>query len=436
MKNFPHQYSDLNKLRATLDTVNDMKARGADPRNDAALGYELARRRVYRFRGIDYDAHDQTVDQRIDAQIETEKRKPAGNQGTRTAAREMRRTLRFLGWLEGEGANLTPAGNALLGTSEGSDEERILMQLAIGTIAVTDRDGNVSHPVQLLLRLVDEVSLNSRSGMEAILEAVDDSLPEFQRIAVIAALPQDERVRALTALGWTVPQLANAVKILPAFAELAGLITKDGKGQFILADAGRHILAGPSVRIGHARGGNPRASRRSPRATSTATRDPSKVGRPWALLDSKHHFQSPEEQMITAALLRERTRRHQKLVNALATECRSGVFHEDAAAYDLVIELDSSEFVILVEVKTLAGDAREQLVRALGQLFYYEHFAVGEKFPGRTIQKVVVVDEPVDHELAAFLQVNGVGLLVYSEEGGFVGVNTLGSSNARELFGR
>ena len=84
------------------------------------------------------------------------------------------------------------------------------MQQAIASIAVADRDGRISHPVQVLLKLVDEVDLDSRSGMELALEAVDDSVGEFRRVAALAELDEDARVAALEALDWTTSQLANA----------------------------------------------------------------------------------------------------------------------------------------------------------------------------------------------------------------------------------
>ena len=160
MKNFPHQYNDLRKLRATLETVHALNEAGQDAEDDGVLGYALARGRVYGFRGLDYSGTASSVEARVEDRIADDEKKPTGKQGARTAAREMRRTLRYLGWLEDDGTDLTPAGDALLDTAEGSDEEQILMQQAIASIAVADRDGHISHPVQVLLRLIDEVELD------------------------------------------------------------------------------------------------------------------------------------------------------------------------------------------------------------------------------------------------------------------------------------
>src|SRR5690606_30946353 len=159
-----------------------------------------------------------------------------------------------------------------------------LMQQAIASIAVADQDGRVSHPVQVLLKLIDEVDLDSRSGMELALEAVDDSVGEFRRVAALAELDEAARVAELEALGWTASQLATAVKILPAFAKQSGLIPTDGTGRYILTDAGRRALGRAVVRTPPeppaARRRRRRRRRRARRrATTVRTRNATQVGR-------------------------------------------------------------------------------------------------------------------------------------------------------------
>lgn len=434
VKNFPHQYNDLRKLRATLETVRALGDSGQDTEDDGVLGYELARRRIYGFRGLDYAGDAATVGARLEARIAEDEQKPTGKQGARTAAREMRRTLRYLGWLENDGTDLTPAGEALLGAAEGSDEEQILMQQAIASIAVADRNGRISHPVQVLLKLIDEVDLESRSGMELALEAVDDSVREFARIATLAELDEDARVAALTALGWTTSQLANAVKILPAFAEQSGLMTADGTGRHILTDAGRRVL-GRSVVTASRERPVARWGRRRPRrrATTVRTRNPTQVGRSRGLRAAERRALSPEEQADAAELLYERTERHQELVRATAAACREADFYEDAAAYDLLIDIDDTQALVLTEVKTIVGDAAVQLRSAVGQILYYEHFPVAEQFPERPVRRLVVVDERVADELAAFLQAQNIGLIVIID-GDVIALNDLGEELRRGLF--
>ena len=433
MKNFPHQYNDLRKLRATLETVCDLNEAGKDTEDDGVLGYELARRRIYGFRGLDYTGDAATVDERVEARIAEDEQKPSGKQGARTAAREMRRTLRHLGWLEEDGTDLTPAGEALLESAEGSDEEQILMQQAIASIAVADRDGRISHPVQVLLKLIDEVHLDSRSGMELALEAVDDSVGEFRRVAALAELDEDARVAALEALGWTTSQLANAVKILPSFAEQSGLITTDGTGRYILTDAGRRALGRAVVRTAPELPARGRRRRPRRRATTVRTRNATQVGRSRRLGGAERRALTPEEQAAAAELLYERTERHQELVRATAAACREADFYEDAAAYDLLIDVDEAQPLVLTEVKTIVGDAAVQIRAAVGQILYYEHFAVAEQFPERSVRRLVVVDERVDDEIAAFLQAHDIGLIAVID-GEIVALNDLGEEIRRDLF--
>ncbi|HVE45893.1 MAG TPA: hypothetical protein VNA57_03980 [Acidimicrobiales bacterium] len=435
MKNFPHQYNDLRKLRATLETVRDLNEAGQDADDDGVLGYALARRRIYGFRGLDYTGDAAAVEVRVEGRIVEDEQKPSGKQGARTAAREMRRTLRYLRWLDADGTELTPAGEALLETAEGSDEEQILMQQAIASIAVADRDGRISHPVQVLLKLVDEVDLDSRSGMELALEAVDDSVGEFRRVAALAELDEDARVAALEALDWTTSQLANAVKILPAFAEQSGLMTTDGTGRYILTDAGRRALGRAVIRTPPeppAAGRRRRRPRR--RATTVRTRNAAQVGRSRRLGAAERRALTPEEQAAAAELLYERTERHQELVRTAAAACREADFYEDAAAYDLLIDLDRAEPLVLSEVKTISGDAAVQIRAAVGQILFYEHFAVAEQFPDRAVRRLVVVDERVDEELAAFLEAHEIGLIAIVDDE-IVALNDLGEDLRRDLFG-
>lgn len=432
MKNFPHQYQDLRKLRATLATVRDLAGNGADPSDDAVLGYELARRHVYTFRGVKYGTDVATVSASIETRLVEERAKSASSQGTRTAAREGRRTLRYLGWLDAE-TGVTPAGEALLATAEGSDEELILMQQAISNIEVVDRDGNLSHPVQILLRLVDEVDLYTREGMELALEAKDDSTDEFRRISQLAEMRDAEREAELKSLGWTDSQLANARKILPPFAVQAGLMTNDTSGRFILTDAGRRVVARSGVRSPAVRPARRRSTRGRRRGTSIRTRRPGDVGKSRRLTEAARRALTPEEQAAAAELLYQRTERHQDLVRAIAVRCGRGEFYEDAAAYDLVIDLEPSEPLVLIEVKTISGDAAAQLRAAVGQLLFYKHFVVSESFPGRIVRKAVVVDEPVADDLAGFLQTLGIGLIVRTNET-FSPLNDLGRDIAMALF--
>ena len=147
-------------------------------------------------------------------------------------------------------------------------------------------------------------------------------------------------------------ELANAVKILPAFAIQSDLMTQDGSGRFILTEAGRRAIGRAVITTRPVRPTSRRPARR--RTTSIATNDPRQVGRSRRLLATDRRALTPEAQAIAAELLYERTERHQALVRAVAARCGRGEFYEDAAAYDLLIDLDTDIPLILMnEVKQL-----------------------------------------------------------------------------------
>lgn len=436
MKNFPHQYNDLSKLRGTLEAVKDLHEAGADSTDDAILGYELARRQIYTFRGLDYSNDDQ-VDQRIAERIEQERKKPASTQGARTAAREMRRTLQYLGWLDGSGRQPTKSGEMLLESEIGSETERTLTQNALINLAVQDAAGNTSHPVQLLLAIIDSVEVKTRKPLALALEAVDDSPTEIERILELARLPDEERTARLTGLGWTESQIANAVKILPALALQVGLISVDPAGRFLVTEIARDVLGypppRPQTRQQKIPNKLPQRRRTLERSVSVVTRSAAELAGPERVRAETRRALTAGEQEVAADLLRERTQTHQDLVRAFASHCRPATFYEDLAAFDLLIDPDDSEYMYLVEAKTIDGDSILQTRRAVGQLLYYEYFAVRPRFSDRTIQKILLVDNALPPELDDFMQNLGIGV-VTQEGGSFRAGNELGRSAIEMLL--
>ncbi len=79
MKNFPHQFNDLGKLTGALGVLNVLQGSKQSVADDGVFGEALANAGIYTFRGLG------SVADRLAA----EKLKPTGNQGFRTAAREM-----------------------------------------------------------------------------------------------------------------------------------------------------------------------------------------------------------------------------------------------------------------------------------------------------------------------------------------------------------
>ena len=428
MKNFPHQTTQFSKLRATLRAIRGLNESGADSSDDGVLGDRLALDQVHRFRDHDYgDVTNFNV--RIIEQLREEHDKPKANQGSRTAARENRKTLRYLGWLQNEGIGLTIAGEALLASADGSDEEMDILGPAVAQIKVPDGEGRISHPVQHLLRLVDSVAYDSRDGMELALEATNDTDDEYRRIKAMAQLAPDALRQQLLNSGVSKYSIDNARKILPAFAENSGLISRDGDGRYEWTSAGR-LLARHEL-VPAADGQSAGTRRRS--APLTATTDPSKVGRSRIIAAAALSEGSSEARRRAAALVSERTERHQQLLRTTAAHCSARKYWEDSLSYDLVVDSGNETLVDLIEAKTIDGDAHNQVRLALGQLLDYEYFVVARQFPGRTIVKSVVVDADIDDDFARFLESQAVGLLVVTDDDVFP-QNMSGEAIAKRLF--
>ena len=434
MKNFPHQHTSFSRFRAVLEAIQDLNLRGYNVGDDGVLGRRLAIDTIHRFRGLDYST-TQDLTTIIEHRLAEEELKPRSRQGARTAARENRKTLRHLGWLSPQGVELTIAGEALLRTTRRSVEEMEIIRAAVSQIALSDEDGNISHPVLHLLRLVDTFAFTSREGMELALEARDDTDVEFSRIEQLARSPE-LGFQMWEQLGVSQSRVANARKILPVFALKSGLMTVNTRGQFRLTGPGRQLLGyrTKSIGAGSVPVSEPRYSARN---TTTVATDPSRVGNQRTITAATLYTRSREEQQAAAMLLSERTARHQTLVRTTAIHCStySGQrqYHENAASYDLVVDSGGGSPIDLVEAKTIDNDGRSQVRRAIGQLFYYEYFVVTSQFPNRTIVKSVVVDRPVDNELAAFLDSLSVGLLVVTLAD-VVPENDIGAAIVQRLF--
>ncbi|MCY3577579.1 MAG: hypothetical protein OXH53_09740 [bacterium] len=417
MKNFPHQHNQFSKLRGTLEAIRDLNASHLDPSDDGVLGKELALRHIHRFRHFDYDTAND-LEERLLTRIAFEETKSSSTQGMRTAARENRKTLRHLGWLESNGAALTPVGDALLDTIQQSAEELALLQPAIAQIVVSDSDGNVSHPVLHLLRLVDQITFHDDDGydgMELALEARDDSEEEFQRIVKLATLSKAERHEQLTKTGVTKSKIDNAKKILPAFAVNAKLMFVDAGGRYSLTQVGEQYLKGRYGGLAVEKPTEPKGRVHTRTSTACETTDPSKVGRSRAFSAATRRALSGSEQQAAADLLYERTNQHQALVRNTARHCGDRKFREDPASYDLLVESRPNDPIDLIEAKTIHNDSRRQIRTAIGQLFDYEHFVVSPTFPDHTVIKSIVVDDDVDEGLPHFLDALDIGLLLVSE---------------------
>lgn len=419
MKNYPNQASNFDRLRGTLAVIDQLNDTADSPADDGILGTEAARQGFYEFvefRGIPFGDVSKAD---LEYRLAQEKAKPRGNQGTRTFARELRRTLRDMGWLDSETC-LTDSGRALLDTAPASLEERALIAEGLLKIAVTDRAGRTSHPVRVLLELLAVSPSQHRKGLELALEAVDDSQAELDRVKALYVLSSEERQNAL---GISDYQRSNAVKIFPTLAKTAGLVVEDGHGVFSLSPDGWSLLGTPAGEVPEAiRTHSKKAITQGKKVTTAtvATQVPTNAPK----------FLSPEEQQKAAQRLLERTAKHQQLVRDFSHVIgdNAGSLWEDPFSYDLLwlpSEVDGST-CFLFEMKTISGDADFQARQAFGQLAYYSHFRVSVKWPTHTVIRCAVFDADIGAQLAAFLQKEKVGA-VASIDKKFVALNDLGA---------
>lgn len=391
MKNFPNQISDPEKFRQALEAIASMPSSN-NPGDDDDLGAELARRGIYGLAGKGTFAE----------RLERERAKPPSNQGMRTAAREMRRSLVGLGLLEAS-LTLTPTGRALIDEPAESAEggaiwRQALMELAVGTGNAT------SHPVRVLLRLVAARHIYGRDGMELALEARNDSNRELNRILPLLDLDAESRRGALEI---SKAQQENARKVFPRLAEYAGLIEQASRRDpWVLTELGRNALATtvgvapslpPQKRIPPRRRTGFRSAKRALGKGPITNRRP----KPRTASRARPTI---EEQAAADQRLFERTGRHEALVDCLLAKlpAKSHQAYEDSRSYDALVDLGSDP-LLLFEMKTLELDEATQTRLAIGQLIFYEGVVVADEYPGRTVERVAVFEAPLPDYLVALL---------------------------------
>ena len=424
MKNYPNQASSFKRVRGTLQTIHDLNIAGRDSTNDAVLGYEAAARGFYTFRGLDQATATQA---QFNARVAEERRKPKGSQGAQTFARELRRTLEDMGWID-DAARLTSRGVDLLMSTPQSVEEQALVVEGLLNIEATNKDGSQpNHPVMTMLRLLSYRPSLHREGLELALEPIDDSEAEIQRVIGLYQLSPAERQEKINA---TPAQRANAVKIFPALAVYAGLVIEED-GLYSLSQDGWQVIgqapAAARQRIARRRGRRMTVGRKVTSGT-VATK----------LRTSPPRTLSPEEQARAAERLDERTASHQNLVKRMADLIGDthGELFEDEFSYDLLWVPDHGNTpVVLFEMKTITSDtdAYARVRDAAGQLRYYEFFQVKQMVSDRSVLRVAVFDDDIPSALIEFLDAETVAVIVSKPTAQATGANGLGRTILRSL---
>ena len=300
MRNFPHQVNRISKIRGSLEIAGELIARDEDIGDDAILGYAVARAGIYTFRDlIDPSATE------LESRIRQAQQERSSNQGPRTYARDLRRTLILLGFLDDSGNQLliTELGNEILSLPDPPDPSATnVWQKAVLGLQLTD--GGVIHPAYNMLRLAEQKPGIDKKWLAFALDMTSDSDEELRRIL---GLTTRDLPLAIKSVGATRYQADNAVKILPSLLEQLGLLSIDSSACIPTA-AGLQALSLPH--------GQTTATRRSPRQRRLgyAVKSASDIHDLPAALGK---LRTSEEQFHSAQLLEERTAAHQNLVKLI-----------------------------------------------------------------------------------------------------------------------
>lgn len=407
MRNFPHQVNQIPKIKGALWVVWQLAMDDRDVGDDGVLGYAVARAGIYTFRSLLRPSF-----QELEAAIQREQGKQPSNQGPRTFARDLRRTLLLLGFLdhpEPSDWRVTSSGQRVLDLPDPPDPEATALWTdAVVNLGLPDPSvGDIIHPARNMLKIV-----TSRPGVEKrwlafALDMRDDSDAELDRVMALPRLPFRATLESIGAGQYIA---ANAVKILPSLLEQLGLMSIQG-GTCNLTPSGLALISATQV-LSREQRFITRQVRRGRTITEPADipEHPSVPGR----------IRGTEEQLHSMALLEERTSQHQQLVREIANLLRfSGRVSEIRVsddAFDVLALSGARPEVLLIEAKTLRNDALIQARIALGQLLFYEFFDIRPIAEGRCIRKVVVFDSEPGQQAREFLTAYDVACLVYGQD--------------------
>lgn len=407
MRNFPHQVNQIHKIKGALHVASQLIAEGHDVGDDGVLGYAVARAGIYTFRNLVNPSS-----QELEDVIRREQGKLPTNQGPRTFARDLSRTLVLLGFLEHTRISewqVTISGQQVLNLPVPPDPEAtVLWTNAVVNLSLPDPSGGpIIHPARSMLRIVASRPRVEKRWLAFSLDMRDDSDGELDRVLALQRLSFGV---ALESVGAGKYMAANAVKILPSLLEQLGLLSIQG-GICTLTPSGLSLI--PTMQISSpGRTVSMRQARRGRAVTDTADipEHPLALGR----------IRGTEDQLHSAALLEERTSQHQQLVrrivNLLRNSGRVAEVRVSDDAFDVLAFIQERPEILLIEAKTIRNDSLIQARVALGQLLFYEYFDVRPIAEGHSIRKVIAFDSEPEEQVREFLAAYEVACLVASQD--------------------
>lgn len=372
---------------------------------DENFGELLTRKSIYTYR-------DKTLS--VDDFLALEEEKPKSNRGYLTVARDIRRLFQLLGFLtvyENKSGSLSAQAIQLI-ASPNEVIKKELWKNSFLQLGLEGRDGEISHPYRILLKLVqDKPGIETKKLMLA-LEAENDSIEEYERILALSELTLEE---ILDSTGTSESMAKNAVKILPGIAEQLNDITRRGNNAFPI---GRVVITEDEISTEIPpettnRDGIPYSQFRSVTSETIA-------------IDPIFNTVSSVSIDLTESIRirQERLAQHQEIVRQLGMLCEQREFELYEGKFDCLSTID--ETALVFEVKTILdslSDQEKQSIKGVGQLKYYKFSIVNRQMGYRNIKEFLVYSKKPNDSLIEFCNSENISV-VWLEEGVFMMFDT------------
>jgi len=381
MKNFPHQFNDINKLINALQIASKLIDNNIQL-TDENFGEQLTREGIYTYT-------DKTLS--VDQYLKNEKQKPKSNRGYLTVSRDIRRFLELLDFivvLDAEkNSRLTVKGRHILKTTSDSATKELLKN-ALMQLGLEGTDGEISHPYRILLKIINTFPGIETKKLMLALEAENDSEEEFDRISVLINLNIDEIIKET---GTSTSMAANAVKILPGLAEQLNDIQRISGNTYPLV---RIIITEDEIY--------------AEEKSSVSDKDLSSIKE----VNSSNIAIEPSIQDVSSVsidlsdAIRIRQKRlveHEEVVRLLALHNEESCFKLFKGKFDcLGIK---GKKALLYEVKTILenfSDQEKQTVKGVGQLKYYKFSILKSNMKLSDIEQILVFSRKPDAVIIDF----------------------------------
>lgn len=383
MKNFPHQFNNLNKLYHALEIVQEL-VDGEIQLTDENFGEKLTLEGVYTYRNKSLS---------IEEFLEKELEKPSSNRGYLTVARDIRRLFELLGFLTvhpDKSAELSPGAIELL-NAETEENKIVFWKNSFQQLGLEGTDGEISHPYRILLKLVKKFPGIETKKLMLCLEAENDSEEELKRVFELAELSVDE---IIDETGTSKYMAANAVKILPAVADQLDDIERINHKAYPTSET---IVTEDEI-VTEEHDELAKIKYRSKSTVRSVTSEE---------IATDPTFSSGKSVNIDLAdainIRQQRLAEHQEVVRLLARLNEEANLELFEGKFDCLAVNRSK--ALLYEVKTIlnnSSDQEKQTVKGVGQLKFYKYSIVYQEMGYEDIDEFLVFSQKPIKEICDF----------------------------------